>query len=58
VIGGIGQLAFSNALQTENFDSAYFGTDEALDLLGTRLSLPPFMEPRRAQIEAGLRSLD
>jgi glyoxalase family protein len=35
-----------------------FATDEALDLLGTRLSLPPFMEPPRAQIEAGLKSLD
>ena len=39
-------------------DGHGFATDEALDLLGTRLSLPPFLEPRRAQIEAGLKSLD
>ena len=26
--------------------------------LGERLSLPPFLEPRRAEIEAGLRPLE
>jgi len=34
-----------------------FATDESMDRLGTTLSLPPFLEPRRAQIEAGLKPL-
>ena len=38
-------------------DGPGFATDEPLDQLGTRLALPPFLEPRRAEIEAGLRPL-
>jgi glyoxalase family protein len=33
-----------------------FTADEPLDTLGESLSLPPFLEPRRASIEAGLKS--
>ncbi len=39
-------------------DGPGFAADETEDTLGTRLSLPPFLEPRRAQIEAGLKPLD
>jgi glyoxalase family protein len=38
-------------------DGPGFATDEPLELLGERLSLPPFLESRRAEIEAGLRPL-
>jgi len=38
-------------------DGPGFATDEPQDKLGERLALPPFLEPRRAQIEAGLRPL-
>jgi glyoxalase family protein len=38
-------------------DGPGFATDEPLEKLGERLSLPPFLEPRRAQIEAGLKPL-
>jgi glyoxalase family protein len=38
-------------------DAPGFATDEPLDKLGTTLSLPPFLEGRRAQIEAGLKKL-
>ena len=38
-------------------DGPGFATDEALDRLGESLSLPPFLEPRRAAIEAGLKPL-
>jgi glyoxalase family protein len=38
-------------------DGPGFATDETLDNLGKTLSLPPFLEPRRAQIEAGLKPL-
>jgi glyoxalase family protein len=38
-------------------DGPGFATDEPLDRLGERLALPPFLEPRRAQIESGLRPL-
>ncbi len=34
-----------------------FGADETMDALGQGLSLPPFLEPRRREIEAGLRPL-
>jgi glyoxalase family protein len=33
-----------------------FTADEPLETLGRSLSLPPFLEPRRAAIEAGLKS--
>ncbi|HEX9905971.1 MAG TPA: ring-cleaving dioxygenase [Propylenella sp.] len=38
-------------------DGPGFAADEPLETLGERLALPPFLEPRRAQIEAGLRPL-
>jgi len=36
-------------------DGPGFATDEPFETLGEGLSLPPFLEPRRAQIEAGLK---
>jgi len=38
-------------------DGPGFAADEPMDSLGERLSLPPFLEPRRAEIEAGLKAL-
>ncbi|NUQ37469.1 MAG: ring-cleaving dioxygenase [Caldilineales bacterium] len=38
-------------------DGPGFTVDEPLETLGERLALPPFLEPRRAAIEAGLRPL-
>jgi glyoxalase family protein len=38
-------------------DGPGFAVDEPLEQLGERLSLPPFLEPRRAEIEAGLKPL-
>jgi glyoxalase family protein len=38
-------------------DGPGFAADEPLDKLGERLSLPPFLEGRRAEIEAGLKPL-
>jgi len=38
-------------------DGPGFATDEPLDKLGERLALPPFLEDRRAEIEAGLAPL-
>ncbi len=38
-------------------DGPGFATDEPLDRLGERLSLPPFLEGRRAAIERGLKPL-
>jgi glyoxalase family protein len=38
-------------------DGPGFAADEPLDKLGERLALPPFLEPRRKQIEAGLKPL-
>jgi glyoxalase family protein len=38
-------------------DGPGFQADEPMDKLGETLSLPPFLEPRRAQIEAGLKKL-
>jgi glyoxalase family protein len=38
-------------------DGPGFATDEPLETLGERLALPPFLEPRRAEIEAGLKPL-
>jgi Glyoxalase/Bleomycin resistance protein/Dioxygenase superfamily len=34
-----------------------FATDESMDTLGEMLSLPPFLEGRRQQVEAGLKRL-
>jgi glyoxalase family protein len=39
-------------------DGPGFATDEKLESLGERLALPPFLEPRRREIEAGLKPLD
>jgi glyoxalase family protein len=38
-------------------DGPGFATDEDAAHLGERLALPPFLEPHRAQIEAGLKPL-
>ena len=38
-------------------DGPGFATDEPLDKLGERLALPPFLEQRRREIEAGLKPL-
>lgn len=38
-------------------DGPGFATDEPLETLGERLALPPFLESRRAEIEAGLKPL-
>lgn len=39
-------------------DGPGFDVDEPMDRLGESLSLPPFLEARRAEIEAGLKPLD
>jgi glyoxalase family protein len=38
-------------------DEPGFAADEPMETLGERLALPPFLEPRRPQIEAGLKPL-
>ncbi len=38
-------------------DGPGFATDEPADRLGETLALPPFLEPRRAEITAGLKPL-
>lgn len=38
-------------------DEPGFAADESMDTLGERLALPPFLEPRRTEIEAGLKPL-
>jgi len=38
-------------------DGPGFATDEPVSALGERLSLPPFLEGRRKQIEANLKPL-
>jgi glyoxalase family protein len=39
-------------------DGPGFASDEPMEKLGERLALPPFLEGRRAEIEAGLKPLD
>ncbi len=39
-------------------DGPGFAADESADALGERLALPPFLEPRRAEIERGLKPLE
>ncbi|MEY9628850.1 catechol 2,3-dioxygenase-like lactoylglutathione lyase family enzyme [Sinorhizobium fredii] len=39
-------------------DGPGFAVDEPLESLGESLSLPPFLEPKRAQIEARLKPLE
>ncbi|MDO8401639.1 MAG: ring-cleaving dioxygenase [Bradyrhizobium sp.] len=38
-------------------DGPGFSTDEPMTTLGEKLALPPFLEPRRAEIEAGLKPI-
>ena len=38
-------------------DGPGFATDEPMQTLGEKLALPPFLEPRRKEIEAGLKAL-
>jgi glyoxalase family protein len=38
-------------------DGPGFASDEPMDTLGERLALPPFLEARRAEIEAGLKPI-
>jgi glyoxalase family protein len=39
-------------------DGPGFASDESVETLGEHLALPPFLEPRRAEIEAGLRPIE
>ena len=39
-------------------DGPGFTADEDLDTLGEQLALPPFLEPQRARIEAGLKPIE
>jgi glyoxalase family protein len=39
-------------------DQPGFAIDEPVETLGTKLSLPPHLEPHRAEIEAGLPKID
>jgi len=39
-------------------DGPGFDVDEPMETLGENLALPPFLEPRRAEIEAGLKPID
>ncbi len=39
-------------------DGPGFATDEPMATLGEKLALPPFLEPRRAEIEAGLKPIE
>ncbi len=39
-------------------DGPGFAADEPLETLGEKLALPPFLESRRAQIEAGLKPIE
>jgi glyoxalase family protein len=39
-------------------DGPGFAADEPMEALGERLALPPFLEPRRAAIERGLKPLE
>lgn len=39
-------------------DGPGFAADEDLETLGERLALPPFLEPRREQIEANLKPIE
>jgi glyoxalase family protein len=38
-------------------DGPGFATDEPMETLGEKLALPPFLEPRRAEIEKGLKPI-
>ncbi len=45
-------ILFENAT-----DGPGCASDEQMETLGEKLALPPFLEPRRAQIEAGLKPI-
>jgi len=38
-------------------DGPGFAADEPMESLGEKLALPPFLEPRRAEIEKGLKPI-
>jgi glyoxalase family protein len=38
-------------------DGPGFASDEPMETMGERLSLPPFLESRRQEIEAGLKPI-
>ena len=38
-------------------DGPGFDSDEDMETLGEKLALPPFLEPRREQIEANLKPI-
>jgi glyoxalase family protein len=38
-------------------DGPGFAVDESVEKMGEGLALPPFLEPRRREIEAGLKPL-
>ena len=54
---GIHHLTAISAKPRDNLAGPGFATDEPMQTLGEKLALPPFLEPRRAEIEAGLRQL-
>jgi Predicted ring-cleavage extradiol dioxygenase len=39
-------------------DTPGFSADEPLETMGEKLALPPFLEPKREEIEASLRPLE
>jgi glyoxalase family protein len=39
-------------------DTPGFSADEPIETMGEKLALPPFLEPKRKEIEAGLRPLE
>ncbi|WP_088040773.1 ring-cleaving dioxygenase [Bacillus sp. EAC] len=39
-------------------DTPGFDVDESIETLGEKLALPPFLEPKRAEIEANIRPLE
>ena len=47
----------NNILYEIATDGPGFAADESADTLGERLALPPFLEPRRTEIERGLKPL-
>lgn len=48
----------NNILFELSTDTPGFAQDESVETLGERLSLPPFLEPKREEIESRLRSLE
>ncbi|MET3195009.1 ring-cleaving dioxygenase [Bacillus sp. OAE603] len=48
----------NNILFELSTDTPGFAVDETIESLGEQLALPPFLEPKRAEIEASLRPLE